>query len=159
MNTKRNDGDNRGYTLDALAQWLERNAEANDYRQANAKKRRAFMAGALRIDDVLKNDNGKDCESSLLSDGGRGAAAILEVVDGGRVGGESAAWLAEFRRAVATLGEVEQRIVAALMRDARPQVAARIAGTNRQRVYRTIAKLRTALKPAHEMWKARYSSN
>ena len=158
MNTKRNDGDKRGYTLDALAQWLERNAEANDYRQANAKKRRAFMAGALRIDDVLKNDNGKDCESSLLSDGGRGAAAIREAADGGRVGGESAAWLVEFRRAVATLGEVEQRVVAALMRDARPQVAARIAGTNRQRVYRTIAKLRTALKPAHEMWKVRYSS-
>ena len=158
MRKKRN-REAQGYELDALAKEMERRAEIDDFRQANAKKRRAFMAGALRIDDVLKNDNGKDCESSLLSDGGRGAAAILEVVDGGRVGGESAAWLAEFRRAVATLGEVEQRIVAALMRDARPQVAARIAGTNRQRVYRTIAKLRTALKPAHEMWKARYSSN
>lgn len=155
MNTKRNDGDKRGYTLDALAQWLERNAEANDYRQANAKKRRAFMAGALRIEDVLKNDNGKDCESSLLSDGGRGAAAIRAAVDEA-VRGESAAWLVEFRRTVATLGEVEQRVVAALMRDARPQVAARIAGTNRQRVYRTIAKLREILAPAHELWKQRF---
>ena len=157
MNAEHNDCDNRGYALDALARRMERNAEADDYRQANAKKRRPFMAGALRIEDVLKNDNGKDCESSLLSDGGRGAAAIRSALDGEGV--ESAAWLVEFRRAVATLCEVEQRVVAALMRDARPQVAARIAGTNRQRVYRTMAKLRSKLKPAHEMWKARYSSN
>lgn len=156
MRKKRN-REAQGYELDALAKEMERRAEIDDFRQANAKKRRAFMAGALRIEDVLTNDNGKDGESSLLSDGGRGAEAIRSALDGER--GESAAWLAEFRRAVATLGEVEQRIVAALMRDARPQVAARIAGTNRQRVYRTIAKLRTALKPAHEMWKARYSSN
>ena len=156
---KNRNSESQGYELDALAKEMVRRAEVDDFRQANAKKRRAFMAGALRIDDVLKNDNGKDCESALLSDDGRGAAAIRGAADGGREGGESAAWLAEFRRAVATLGEVEQRIVAALMRDARPQVAARIAGTNRQRVYRTIAKLRTALKPAHEMWKARYSSN
>lgn len=156
---KNRNSESQGYELDALAKEMVRRAEVDDFRQANAKKRRAFMAGALRIDDVLKNDNGKDCESALLSDDGRGAAAIRGAADGGREGGESAAWLAEFRRTVATLGEVEQRVVAALMRDARPQVAARIAGTNRQRVYRTIAKLRTALKPAHEMWKARYSSN
>lgn len=153
MRKKRN-REAQGYELDALAKEMERRAEIDDFRQANAKKRRAFMAGALRIEDVLTNDNGKDGESSLLSDGGRGAEAIRSALDGER--GESAAWLVEFRRAVATLGEVEQRIVAALMRDARPQVAARIAGTNRQRVYRTIAKLREVLAPAHELWNHRF---
>ena len=148
MKKQCNGKDNRGYELDALARQMERNAEADDYRQANAKKRRAFMAGALRIDDVLENDNGDERESSLLSDGGRGVEAMLNALDG-----ESAAWKREFRRAVATLGEVEQRIVAALMKDYRPQIAARKAATNRQRVYRTIAKLREVIAPAHELWK------
>ena len=153
MKRKRNEGDNRGYTLGALARQMERNAEADDYRQANAKKRRAFMGGAMRLDDCLLDDNGDEKESSLLSDGGRGVEAMLNALDGER--GESAAWKREFRRAVATLGDVEQRIVAALMKDARPQVAARLAATNRQRVYRTIAKLREVLTPAHELWKLR----
>ena len=153
MKRKRNDGDNRGYSLDALARRMERNAEADDYRQAHSKKRRAFMGGAMRLDDCLLDENGDERESSLLSDGGRGAEAIRSALDGER--GESAAWLCEFRRAVATLGEVEQRVVAALMEDYRPQVAARKAATNRQRVYRTIAKLRTALASAHELWKVR----
>ena len=78
---------------------------------------------------------------------------MLNAIDGER--GESAAWLGEFRRAVATLGEVEQRVVAALMEDCRPQIAARKAATNRQRVYRTIAKLHTALADAHALWRAR----
>ena len=151
MKRKRNEGDNRGYNLDALARKMDRNAEADDFRQANCKKRRAFMGGAMRLDDCLLNENGDERESSLLSDKGRGVEAMLDALAG--EGGESAAWLCEFRRAVATLGEVEQRVVAALMRDARPQVAARLAATNRQRVYRTIAKLRTVLVPAHELWK------
>ena len=137
MTKRSNDGDNRGYTLDALARRMEKNAEADDYRQANAKKRRAFMGGAMR-----------------LSDSGRGVEAMLNALDGER--GESAAWKREFRRAVATLGEVEQRIVAALMEDYRPQIAARKAATNRQRVYRTIAKLREVLAPAHELWQRRF---
>lgn len=153
MKRKRNEGDNRGYTLDALARRMERNAEADDYRQAHSKKRRAFMGGAMRLDDCLLDENGDERESSLLSDKGRGVEAMLDALDGER--GESAAWLVEFRRAVATLGEVEQRVVAALMEDYRPQVAARKAATNRQRVYRTIAKLRTALGTAHELWKVR----
>lgn len=153
MKRKRNEGDNRGYTLDALARRMERNAEADDYRQAHSKKRRAFMGGAMRLDDCLLNENGDEKESSLLSDKGRGVEAMLDALDGER--GESAAWLCEFRRAVATLGEVEQRVVAALMEDYRPQVAARKAATNRQRVYRTIAKLRTVLGTAHELWKVR----
>ena len=154
MTKRSNEGDNRGYTLDALARRMEKNAEADDYRQANARKRRAFMGAAMRLDDCLLDESGKERESSLLSDGGRGVEAMLNALDGGR--GESAAWKREFRRAVATLGEVEQRIVAALMRDARPQVAARLAATNRQRVYRTIAKLREVLAPAHELWQRRF---
>lgn len=153
MKPKSNTGDNRGYTLDALARRMEKNAEADDYRQANARKRRAFMGAAVRLDDCLLNDNGDERESALLSDKGRGVEAMLSAIDGER--GESAAWKREFRRAVATLGDVEQRIVAALMKDARPQVAARLAATNRQRVYRTIAKLREVLTPAHELWKLR----
>ena len=150
---KINEGDNRGYTLDALARRMERNAEADDYRQAHSKKRRAFMGGAMRLDDCLVDENGDERESSLLSDKGRGVEAMLNAIDGER--GESAAWLGEFRRAVATLGEVEQRVVAALMEDYRPQIAARKAATNRQRVYRTIAKLRVVLASAHELWKVR----
>ena len=153
MKRKRNEGDNRGYTLDALARKMERNAEADDFRQAHCKKRLAFTGAAIRLDDCLLDENGDERESSLLSDGGRGAEAIRSALDGER--GESAAWLCEFRRAVATLGEVEQRVVAALMEDYRPQVAARKAATNRQRVYRTIAKLRTVLGTAHELWKVR----
>jgi len=153
MKRKRNDGDNRGYTLDALARMMERNAEADDFRQANCKKRRAFMGEAMRLDDCPLDENGKERESALLSDSGRGVEAMLNAIDGER--GESAAWLIEFRRAAATLGEVEQRVVAALMEDYRPQIAARKAATNRQRVYRTIEKLRTALAPAHELWKVR----
>lgn len=153
MKRKRNEGDNRGYTLDALARKMERNADTDDYRQANCKKRRAFMGGAMRLDDCLLDENGDERESSLLSDKGRGVEAMLKALDG--ESGESAAWLVEFHRAVATLGEVEQRVVAALMEDYRPQVAARKAATNRQRVYRTIEKLRTALAPAHELWKLR----
>jgi hypothetical protein len=132
---------------------MERNAEADDYRQANARKRRAFMGAAMRLDDCLQDENGDERESAILSDGGRGAETIRAAADGVR--GRPAAWLREFRRAVATLGEVEQRIVAALMKDARPQAAARLAATNRQRVYRTIAKLREVLARAHELWKAR----
>ena len=154
MKRKRNDGDNRGYTLDVLARRMDRNAEADDYRQANARKRRAFMGAAMRLDDCLLDESGKERESALLSDGGRGVETMLNALDGER--GESAAWKREFRRAVATLSEVEQRIVAALMRDARPQVAARLAATNRQRVYRTIAKLREVLAPAHELWQRRF---
>ena len=148
------DKDNRGYALDALARMMDRNADTDDYRQANCKKRRAFMGGAIRLDDCLLNENGDEKESSLLSDKGRGVEAMLKALDGER--GESAAWLCEFRRAVATLGEVEQRVVAALMEDYRPQVAARKAVTNRQRVYRTIAKLREVLAPVHELWQRRF---
>lgn len=151
---KTSNKDNRGYVLDALARRLERNAEIDDIRQANAKKRRAFMGGAIRLDDGLYDDNGNEKESSLLSDGGRGAAVIRQMREEIY---EDLSWLVEFRRVVASLNEIDQRIVAALMQDLRPQNVARLAMTNRQRVYRLIDKLSVALKPAHQMWKRRFS--
>ena len=150
-----NGKDNRGYALDALARRMELNAEADDYRQAHCKKRLPFMGGAIRLDDCLLDENGDERESSLLSDGGRGAAAIRAALDEAVRGDSAASWLIEFRRAVATLGEVEQRVVAALMEDYRPQIAARKAATNRQRVYRTLAKLREVLAEAHALWRVR----
>ena len=146
--------DNRGYALDALARKQERNAEIDDIRQANARKRRAFMGAALRLDDCLYDENGNERESALLSDGGRGAAAIRNM---GEETLESQLWLEEFRRVVVSLSEVDQRIVAALMRDLRPQHAARLAGTYRVRVYRLMDRLRELLTPAHQMWQRRFS--
>ena len=151
---KSSNKDNRGYVLDALARRLERSAEIDDIRQANAKKRRAFMGGALRIDDCLYDDNGNEKESSLLSDGGRGAAMIRQLHEKTH---EDLSWLVEFRRVVASLNEIDQRIVIALMKDLRPQKAARLAMTNRQRVYRLLDKLRVALELAYQMWQKRFS--
>lgn len=151
---KSSNKDNRGYVLDALARRLERNAEIDDIRQANAKKRRAFMGGALRIDDCLYDDNGNEKESSLLSDGGRGAAMIRQLHEKTH---EDLSWLVEFRRVVASLNEIDQRIVIALMKDLRPQKAARLAMTNRQRVYCLLDKLRVALELAYQMWQKRFS--
>lgn len=151
---RKSNNDNRGYTLDALARKLERAAEVDDIRQANAKKRRAFMGGAVRLDDCLYTENGKEMESSLLSDRGCGAAAIRNM---GEEVYEDLSWLVEFRRVVASLNENDQRIVSALMKDLRPQHAARLAGTYRVRVYRLMERLRELLAPAHQMWQRRFS--
>ncbi len=153
METTRNK-DNRGYELDALARKMERAAEVDYIRWANAKKRRAWTAGALRLDDCLFDENGDERENSLLSDNGRGAELIRRC-------GEPApkannAWRKEFRRVFSTLNAVEQGIVLALSKDSRPQVAARMAWTNRMRVYRTIAKLRKLLATAHSLWLRRW---
>ena len=157
MKRKRNDGDNRGYTLDALARKMERNAEADDFRQAHCKKRLAFTGAAMRLDDCLQDENGDERESSLLSDNGRGAESMLSAIDGER--GESAAWLCEFRRAVATrmTSFVSAFCTATgITPGSCSSAAARLAATNRQRVYRTIAKLREVLAPAHELWERRF---
>lgn len=151
---KQSGNDNRGYVLDALARRLERNAEIDDIRQANSKKRRDFMGGALRIEDCLYDDNGNEKESALLSDCGRGAAVIRLMGEGVC---EDKSWLREFHSVVRSLNEIDQRIVLALMQDLRPQNAARIARSNRQRVYRLLDKLRVVLEPAHNMWKRRFS--
>ena len=153
MKTTRNK-DNRGYELDALARKMEHAAEVDYIRWANAQKRRKWTAGALRLDDCLYNENGDEKENSLLSDNGVGANAIRRC-------GEPApkannAWRKEFRRVFSTLNAVEQGIALALAKDFRPQVAARMAGTNRMRVYRTIAKLRKLLATAHSLWLRRW---
>ena len=146
--------DNRGYELDPLARKLEKQAEIYDYRQAHAQKRLPFCGGAIRLDDCLKDENEDDQENSLFSDNGKGAEAIRRCGEPAPEAND--AWLQEFRRVVSTLNDVEKGIVLALATDFRPQVAARIACTNRMRVYRTIEKLRKLLATAHSLWLRRW---
>ena len=146
--------DNRGYELDPLARKMEHAAEVDYIRWANAKKRRAWTAGAMRLDDCLFDENGDERENSLFSDCGKGAEAIRRC--GEPDPADNTAWLGEFYATVATLDSIEQKVVAALMKDMRPQVAARMAGTNRMRVYRTMEKLRKHLATAHSLWLCRW---
>ena len=74
MKTTRNN--NCGYRLDPLARKMERAAEVDYIRWANAKKRRTWTAGAVRLDDCLYDDNGDEKENSLFSDNGKGADTI-----------------------------------------------------------------------------------
>ena len=126
---------------------MSRCAEIDDIRQANAAKRSAVMGKALRLDDCLKDDHGKDRENRLMSDRGRGAADI-------RKAGENELWLDLFNAAYDSLSDSDRVVVDALFQDLRPAAAARIANTNRQRVYRIMAKFRELLLPAHRAWKA-----
>ena len=146
--------DNRGYELDPLARKMEHAAEVDYIRWANAKKRRAWTAGAVRLDDCLFDENGDERENSLLSDCGKGAEAIRRC--GEPDSADNTAWLGEFYATVATLDSTEQNVVAALLKDMRPQVAARMAGTNRMRVYRTMGTLRKLLASAHSLWLRRW---
>lgn len=146
--------DNRGYTLDALAKAMEKRAEIDDIRQANAKKRRPFCGGALSLDDCLLDENDHERENSMFSDKGNGAEAIRNC--GERASEADDAWRHEFRRVVSFLNDVEKGIVLALAKDFRPQAAARMAHTNRKRVYRTIEKLRKLLATAHSLWLRRW---
>lgn len=66
------------------------------------------------------------------------------------------AWRLEFRRVVSSLNDVEKGTVLAMAKDFRPQVAARMACTNRMRVYRTIENLRKLLATAHSLWLRRW---
>ena len=127
---------------------MSRRAEIDDIRQANTAKRRLVMGKALRLDDCLKDDHGKDRENRLLSDRGRGAAEI-------RRAGENELWHDLFDAAYDSLSDADRKVVDALFEDMRPAVAARIAGTNRQHVYRMIARFRGKLVPAYLAWKMR----
>lgn len=153
MKTTRNK-DNCGYGLDALARKMERAAEVDYIRWANAKKRRAWTAGAVRLDDCLYDENGNEKENPLLSDNCKGADAIRRCGEPEEQWND--AWLREFRRIVSSLEDVEKGIVLALAKDFRPQIAARMACTNRMRVYRTIEKLRKLLATAHSLWLRRW---
>ena len=55
--------------------------------------------------------------------------------------------------AYAMLNEKERRIADALMQDRRVSSAARIAGTNRLSVYRTIVRLRRHFAAAYAAWR------
>ena len=132
----------------ALARVMNRRAESDDIRQANAKKRAAFTGKALRLDDCLKDDHGKDRENRLMSDRGRGAAEI-------RRAGENELWLDLFNAAYDSLSDSDRVVVDALFQDLRPAAAARIANTNRQRVYRVIDRFSEKLVPAYLAWTMR----
>lgn len=132
-------------TPSSILKMLKRNAEISDYRQANAKCRRAFWNGAIRYDNPLKDENGDDQEDRSLSDRGKGAAII-------RSFGDDPAWLKEFNRVVDSLEGVEEKVMDALFVDMRPAVAARIAGVSRQTVYRVLESVRGKLAKAHTLW-------
>lgn len=123
---------------DKLAKILRHNAEVDDIRQATAKKRAPFTSMALRLDDCLKDENGDERENSLLSDGGRAAQLIRSM-------GEKEEWVDELENVLDNLSATEQKVVEALDEDPRPAVAARIANTSRQQVYRIMKRLQKRL--------------
>ena len=137
--------------LIGLAKALDHRAHVDDIRWANAKKRRAFWGGAIRLDDALRDDNGDEKENACLGDGGRGAALI-------RLAGEETPepdWpdvLAACLRGIAA-GSRLHAFYLALLRDLRIAVAARQAGVSRMQAYRYLAQLRELLAPAHEAWR------
>ena len=132
---------------ESVYKMLQHRAEVSDFRQANADKRRPFWNGAIRYDAPLKDERGNDQEDRSLSDNNKGAEAIYRL-------GREPAWKVEMERILRGLDVVEQRIVEALFEDPRPACAARIAGTNRQRVYRVMTKLKEKLVVAHALLKA-----
>ena len=137
--------------LIGLAKALDHRAHVDDIRWANAKKRRAFWGGAIRLDDALRDDNGDEKENACLGDGGRGAALI-------RLAGEETPepdWpdvLSACLKGIAA-GSRLQAFYLALLRDLRIAVAAREAGVSRMQAYRYLAQLRELLAPAYEAWR------
>lgn len=127
---------------------MSRRVEIDDIRQANAAKRRLVMGKALRLDDCLKDDHGKDRENRLVSDRGRGAEEI-------RRAGENEPWMDLFNEAYDALSDSDKKVVDALFEDMRPAVAARVANTNRQHVYRVIGRFKEKLVPAYLAWRMR----
>ena len=139
--------------LEVNANLKKKSAEIDDFRWTTADKRRLWHADAARLDACLKNEDGKEFENGFLSDNGKGAADIRRCGEDDSV--ESADWFNELYNAVDTLNDTEKKIVFALLRDLRPQVAARLANTNRMRVYRTMDKLRSRFAKAHSLWQHR----
>lgn len=131
---------------DALLNKMRFDADQYDQRQAFAKKRAAFWGKAIRHDDCREDEDGHPMENTALSDRGQGAAKI-------RTFGKDPLWLRLFNRAYDALDEQDKEIVDALFVDMRPAAAARIADTNRQRVYRVIARFREMLAPAYKAYR------
>ena len=127
---------------------MKRNAEVDDIRKANAAKRAAFTGKAARLDDCLKDERGKEREIAAFSDRGRGAEDIRSAMEG-------PLWVALFDLAYEVQSEKDKKVIDALFQDMRPAVAARIANTNRQHVYRVIDRFRRDLVAAHVAWKMR----
>lgn len=121
---------------------MNRRAEIDDIRQANAKKRIAFLGKAMRLDDCLTDERGKERENAAFSDRGREAARI-------RSASELPLWRELFDLAYQAQRESDKKIIDALFSDVRPAFAARIAGTNRQCVYRVIKRFRRDLSAAY----------
>ena len=133
-----------------IKRMLNRRAEVDDFRQGNAKCRRAFCNGAIRYDNPLKDENGDDQEDRSLSDRGKGAKII-------RSFGDDPAWFTEFNRVTDSLKGVEAKVVDALFQDMRPTQAARIACVSRQTVYRALRRFREKLIPAYCAWQKCYA--
>ena len=131
---------------DALLNKMRLDADKNDQRQAFAKKRADFWGKAIRHDECREDEDGHPMENTALSDRGRGAEII-------RSHGRDPLWLRLFNRAYDALDDQDKEIVDALFVDMRPAVAARIANTNRQRVYRVIARFREQLIPAFRAYR------
>lgn len=133
---------------EGLYETMRRRAECYDIRQAKAKKRAVFAGGAIRLDDCLKDERGNERENAALSDRGRGAEDI-------RSTNEGLLWVSLFDLAYEVQTEDDKKVIDALFQDMRPAVAARIANTNRQHVYRVIDRFRRDLVAAHLAWKMR----
>lgn len=144
MNRRRNEENCYG----GLAYVMSRRAEIDDIRQANAKKRAAFAGKALRLDDYLKDDHGRDRENRLMSDRGKGAEEI-------RRAGENPVWYDLFNKAYDELPDNDKAVIDALFHDMRPAQAARIACVSRQTVYRALRRFREKLIPAYCAWQKR----
>ena len=120
-----------------------------------------FGYDALKLDDVLKDENGDERENAALGDRGRGAEAIIEQVsyltDGIEpIDADDAAWHEEFRKAVDKLSEKELAILNALKQDYTDRGAAKlVGGISHMTVHRFKAKLREMLVPAYRAWKMR----
>lgn len=136
-----------------LYRMLKRRAEIDDIRQAKAGKRRKFWYDALRLDDVLKNDNGNNAENAALGDGGLGAETIINQVSASLDGIEAdyAPWRKEFHKAAATFSDKELAILRALKHDYTDRGAANlVGGISHMTVHRFKAKLRKLLLPAYQ---------
>ena len=141
---------------------MKRRAEIDDIRQANAKKRRRFVYDALKLDDVLKDENGDERENAALGDCGRGAEAIIEQVailtDGiDAIDADDVSWEEEFLKVVNQLNEKELAILQALKLDYTDRGAAKlVGGISHMTVHRFKAKLHDLLLPAYRAWKKRH---
>ena len=144
-----------------LYETMRRRAECYDIRQAKAKKRRRFGYDALKLDDLLIDENGDPRENAAVGDRGHGAEAIIEQVsiltDGIEpIDADDAAWQEEFQKVVDTLTMKELAILNALKQDYTDRGAAKlVGGISHMTVHRFKAKLREMLTPAYRAWKKR----